>query len=317
MDRVRRVSETVLHAFGNVFFESRPVLDVSLTPAQSDALIQYQSRLDWPLYLGERAFQVTNIVDSESSSVKIQKALLKHHIILEEPTTAVRVAQMRHTIDREIPVKTERITKNFPHQLASTGLSMSGQKLVVALLCFWHEEIRRWYRLEAEEREIRGQIEYATRVNNTRALSFFSAELNKLHRKRRLVWSQREENREMVGGTSNSAGPSGMSGVATVASRAIGVNAGIEEHGLTTDGARDQLPSYVDSTMHGGTTQVATGGAARIPSTGSVDELPEYENLVAQGDANDNGGAEMTANDDVVEGLESTGAVDQLPGHQT
>ncbi|KAF7879405.1 hypothetical protein EAF04_000601 [Stromatinia cepivora] len=303
MERVRRLSGAFLHAVGNVFSEPHPLTDVSLNPAQADALIKYQRHLPHPMYLGERAFFVTEIVDMESSSVKVQKALIKHDIILEAPTTsAPGMLAPRHSMEDEIPVKTAAITKNIPHQLASTGLSISSQKLVVALLCFWFEEWKRWSRLEREERDITEQIEVARRVENTRAIAFFSLELGKVQRKKRLLWSEREENREIVGSSSNAPGLSGMRD---------------HEERITADAASDQLPSYGDSTnptLHGFTIQIATGEAARVRS-GGVDELPSYGDWTTEGGANDDGGVAQSHDNGAIEESQSQSSddVNKLP----
>ncbi|THV55888.1 hypothetical protein BGAL_0002g00430 [Botrytis galanthina] len=298
MERVRRLSGAFLHAVGNVFSEAHPFTDVSLTPAQADALIKYQRRLPHPMYLGERAFMVTDIVDMESSSVEIQKALIQHGIILEAPT-ALEPGMLapRHSMEDEYPVKTAAITKNFPHQLASTSLSISGQKLVVALLCFWFEEWKRYCRLEREEKDLKEQIEVARRVDNTRAIGFFSLELDKIARKKRMLWSEREENREVVGSSSNVSGPS--------ETRARG-------EGLAGNASEDQLPSYGDSMTHGVTIQLDTGGAARCLGSGGLDELPSYGDLTTESG---------TTSHDGVEEASSSNAVDESPNtdvvHQT
>ncbi|KAF7949000.1 hypothetical protein EAE96_008177 [Botrytis aclada] len=291
MERVRRLSGAFLHAVGNVFSEAHPFTDVSLSPAQADALIKYQRRLPHPMYLGERAFMVTDIVDMESSSVKIQQALITHGIILEAPATLEPgMLAPRHGMEDEPPVKTAAITKNFPHQLASTSLSISGQKLVVALLCFWFEEWKRYCRLEREEKDLREQIEVARRVDNIRAIGFFSLELDKVSRKKRMLWSEREENREVVGGSS-----SNVSGSSETRARG---------EGLVGNASEDQLPSYGDSTTHGVTVQLDTGGAARCLSSGGLDELPSYGDLTT-----DSG----TASNDGVGGASSSSAVDESP----
>ncbi|KAJ8065413.1 hypothetical protein OCU04_006101 [Sclerotinia nivalis] len=301
MERVRRLSGAFLHAVGNVFSEPHPLTDVSLNPAQADALIKYQRHLPHPMYLGERAFFVAEIVDTENSSVEVQKALIKHDIILEAPTTsAPGLLAPRHSMEDEIPVKTAAITKNFPHQLASTGLSISSQKLVVALLCFWFEEWKRWSRLEREERDLTEQIEVARRVDNTRAIGFFSSELGKVQRKKRLLWSEREENREIVGSSSNVRGPSGMRD---------------REESLTTDAASDQLPSYGDSTN---SIQIATGGAARVRS-GGVDELPSYGDWTSERGANGDDGVAQSHDHGAIEESQSqsTDDVNKLPSQQS
>lgn len=235
----------------------------------------------------------------ESSSIKIHRALVKHGMISEAPIAPPGMLSPRHTTEDEHPVKPSAITKNFPHQLASTGLSMGGQKLVVALLCFWYEEWKRWCRLQREERDFREQIEIAKRVGNRRGLSFFSVELNKVLRQKRLLWSEREENREVVGSLGAVAGPSGS-----------------ERHGreesTTVD---DQLPSYSDSTMGGLTIQVATGGAARVMSSGGVDELPSYGELSAEGVADDDHEHEEMLTANATDELPSR-VVDHLPSHQ-
>ncbi|KAA8568704.1 hypothetical protein EYC84_007705 [Monilinia fructicola] len=163
---------------------------------------------------------------------------------------------------------------------------MGGQKLVVALLCFWYEEWKRWCRLQREERDFREQIEIAKRVGNRRGLSFFSVELNKVLRQKRLLWSEREENREVVGSLGTVAGPSGS-----------------ERHGreesTTVD---DQLP-------------IATGGAARVMSSGGVDELPNYGELSAEGVADDDHEHEEMLTANATDELPSR-VVDHLPSHQ-
>ncbi|KAB8296888.1 hypothetical protein EYC80_002297 [Monilinia laxa] len=298
MERVRKVSGAFLQAVGNVFSEPLSLTDVSLTPDQSDALIKYQRRLPHPMYLGEHAFFVAEIVDMESSSTKIHKALVRHGMISAVPITPGLLAP-RHTTEDEHPVKPSAITKNFPHQLASTGLSLGGQKLVVALLCFWYEEWKRWCRLQREERDFREQIEIAKRVGNRRGLSFFSVELNKVLRQKRLLWSEREENREVVGSLGTVVGPSGSERQGRAES-------------TTVD---DQLPSYSDSTTGGLTIQVATGGAARVMSSGGVDELPSYGELTADGVADDDHEREETLNANAIDELSSS-VVDHLPSHQ-
>ncbi|KAK6601811.1 hypothetical protein H4I96_07152 [Botrytis cinerea] len=281
MERVRRLSGAFLHAVGNVFSEAHPFTDVSLSPAQADALIKYQRRLPHPMFLGERAFVVTDIVDVESSSVEIQKALVNHD---------------------EHPVKPAAITKNFPHQLASTNLSIGGQKLVVALLCFWFEEWKRYCRLEREEKDLREQIEVARRVDNTRAISFFSLELDKVSRKKRMLWSEREENREVVGASSNASGPSEARG---------------RGERLAGDAAEDQLPSYGDSMMHGVTIQIETGGAARCLSSGGLDELPSYGDLTAESATPSNGGVARASSSDAVVESPNTDVANQSSKNQS
>lgn len=282
MEHVRRLSGAVLHAVGTVFSETPHFTDVSLTPAQADALIKYQRRLPHHMYLGERAFFVAEIVDMESSSVKIHKALIKHGMILEAPNTSNPASNSRHAAEDEMPVKTSAVTKNFPHQLASTGLSIRGQKFVVVLLFFWYEEWRRWCRLEREERNCKEQLENARRVNNTRGISFFSSELNKISRKKRLLWSEREENRGAVGNPDGAVGSSE------------------NQRGRPELDGVGELPSYRDSTTHGITVQVDTGGAARVSGRGGVDELPSYGELTTQQqvtDANQNEAQRAEYND--------------------
>ncbi|QSZ30893.1 hypothetical protein DSL72_000451 [Monilinia vaccinii-corymbosi] len=296
IERVRKVSGAFLQAVGNVFSEALPHTDHSLTPAQSDALIKYQRQLPRPMYLGELAFFVAEIVDMESSSVKIHKTLIEHGMISEAPITPPGMLAPRHNTEDEIPVKTSAITKNFPHQLAPTGLSMDAQKSVLALLYFWLDEWKRWCRLQREERDVREQIERAKRVDNRRGLSFFSVELNKVLRQKKLLWTEREENREAVGSPSTVAGPSGS---------------GRRER---EESIGDQLPSYGDSIMGGLTIQVATGGAARVMSSGGVDELPSYGELTAEG-GTDNSGVEETLSAGAID--ESSGSVDDhSPSHQ-
>ncbi|KAF7901868.1 uncharacterized protein EAF01_007166 [Botrytis porri] len=304
MERVRRLSGAFLNAVGNVFSEAHPFTDVSLSPAQADALIKYQRRLPHPMYLGERAFMVTDIVDMESSSVKIQKALIKHGIILEAPTTLEPgMLAPRHSMEDEHPVKTAAITKNFPHQLASTSLSISGQKLVVALLCFWFVEWKRYCRLEQEEKDLREQIEVARRVDNTRAIGLFSLELDKISRKKRMLWSEREENREVVGGSSsNVAGPS--------ETRARGEN-------LAGNASEDQLPSYGDSMTHGVTIQLDAGGAARCLSSGGLDELPSYGDLTTESGTISNEGVERTSSSNAVDESSNPNIVNQSSKDQS
>lgn len=303
MERVRRLSGAFLHAVGNVFSEAHPFTDVSLSPAQADALIKYQRRLPHPMFLGERAFVVTDIVDVESSSVEIQKALVNHGIILEAPT-ALEPGMLapRPSVEDEHPVKPAAITKNFPHQLASTNLSIGGQKLVVALLCFWFEEWKRYCRLEREEKDLREQIEVARRVDNTRAISFFSLELDKVSRKKRMLWSEREENREVVGASSNASGPSEARG---------------RGERLAGDAAEDQLPSYGDSMMHGVTIQIETGGAARCLSSGGLDELPSYGDLTAESATPSNGGVARASSSDAVVESPNTDVANQSSKNQS
>lgn len=254
------------------------------------------------MYLGERAFFVTEIVDTETSSVEVQKALIEHDIILEAPaTSAPGLLAPRYSMEDEIPVKTAAITKNFPQQLAATDLSLSSQKLVVALLCFWLEEWKRWSRLEREERDLTEQIEVARRVDNTRAIGFFSPQLVKVQRKKRLLWSEREENREIVGSSTSNVGLSGSSGI-----RDRGEN-------LVSDAASEQLPSYGDSTN---SIQIATGGAARVNS-GGVDELPGYEDWTSErgvgvndGGVVNNDGVEQSHEDIAIEESQSRGSND-------
>ncbi|CAD6442845.1 65033eb1-ed3a-4619-89a6-e1fe771522cb [Sclerotinia trifoliorum] len=303
MERVRRLSGAFLHAVGNVFSEPHPLTDVSLNPAQADALIKYQRQLLHPMYLGERAFSITEIVDSETSSIEVQKALIDHDIILGAPaTSAPALLAPRYTMEDEIPVKIAAITKNFPQQLTSTGLSISSQKLVVALLCFWSEEWKRWSRLEREERDLTEQIEVARRVDNTRAIGFFSPQLTKVQRKKRLLWSEREENREMVGSSSSNVRSPGSSGTRD------------REELPVSDAAsnNDQLPSYGDSTN---SIQIATGGAARV-SSGGVDELPRYGDWTSERGVNDNDdGVEQSHENIAIEESQSRGSeeVNKLP----
>ncbi|ESZ98030.1 hypothetical protein SBOR_1561 [Sclerotinia borealis F-4128] len=295
MERVRKLSGAFLHAVGTVF-EPPPLTDITLTPAQCDALITYQRRLPHPTYLGERAFLITDIVDLETSSVKIHKALVKHGILLEAPVssslTSMSAARCNVYSEDEMPVKIAAITRNLPHQLASTGLPIDGQKLVVALLCFWYEEWKRQCRFEREERDLREQIDLARRNGNHRAMGFFAAEINRVLRRKHMLWSEREENRE-------------------VAQRRSGEGrSGGEGDGGRGGEMEEVLPSYRESMVHGVTVQVATGGAARVVGSGAVDELPGYGDLLVReegmgdddddDDDDDDGGAERVTSLDVV-----------------
>ncbi|RAL59328.1 hypothetical protein DID88_006933 [Monilinia fructigena] len=261
MERVRKVSEAFLQAVGNVFSEALSLTDVSLTPDQSDALIKYQRRLPHPMYLGEHAFFVAEIVDVESSSIKIHKALVKHGMISEAPITPGMLAP-RHTTEDEHPVKPSAITKSFP---ASTCI-------------YW--SFNGWSEI-------------------SRCASLVSVELNKVLRQKRLLWSEREENREVVGSLGTVAGPSGSE------------RQGREES-TTVD---DQLPSYSDSTTGGLTIQVATGGAARVMSSGGLDELPSYGELTAERVTDDDHEREETLNANAIDEFSSS-VVDHLPSHQ-
>ncbi|KAA8568705.1 hypothetical protein EYC84_007705 [Monilinia fructicola] len=262
----RKVSGAFLQAVGNVFSEPLSLTDVSLTPDQSDALIKYQRRLPHPTYLGEHAFLVAEIVDMESSSIKIHRALVKHGMISEAPIAPPGMLSPRHTTEDEHPVKTVGNNKEFP---ASTCI-------------YW--PFYGWAEISSCASLF--LIEIAKRVGNRRGLSFFSVELNKVLRQKRLLWSEREENREVVGSLGTVAGPSGS-----------------ERHGreesTTVD---DQLP-------------IATGGAARVMSSGGVDELPNYGELSAEGVADDDHEHEEMLTANATDELPSR-VVDHLPSHQ-
>jgi len=123
--------------------------DVDLSPQQADQIVAYQLASKYPRYLGENAFFVGGVTDSEANSKKVHKGLVKHGIIHPIPEDSSSSGQ---EAAETMTVNTAGITKAFANQMAI--ISVHAQRKLVGLLFFWEEECTRWKLLDQEEREI-------------------------------------------------------------------------------------------------------------------------------------------------------------------
>ncbi|KAE9379139.1 hypothetical protein N431DRAFT_434147 [Stipitochalara longipes BDJ] len=123
--------------------------DVDLSPQQADQLLAYQLASKYPRCLSENAFFIAGITGSESVSKKVNKALVKHGIILPVPEVSSSSGQAG---TETMTVNTAGISKRFASQMAI--ISVHAQRKLVGLLFFWEEECMRWKLLDQEEREI-------------------------------------------------------------------------------------------------------------------------------------------------------------------
>jgi hypothetical protein len=149
-DKKFSFNRLVRNAFPN--FAKDDKNDVNLSPAQADQLLAYQLATPYPRYLDEKAFFIAGLVDSESLSKKVHKALIKNKIILPIPESSSSTGQ-----GGSLTVHTAGVTKGFASQLYM--ISVHSQRKLVGLLFFWEEECMRWKLLDQEEREILGALE--------------------------------------------------------------------------------------------------------------------------------------------------------------
>ncbi|KAL6252936.1 hypothetical protein RBB50_000655 [Rhinocladiella similis] len=122
-------------AVPNFFADESPVRTADLTTYRRDMCYMHQIASLDPYALDERSFYVSGVVDSESVSRKVYKALKKYTIL---GTDGV--------------VDTYKIGPRFPHQLAM--LNIPRQKELIGMLFWWEEECQRLRKLNAEEKEL-------------------------------------------------------------------------------------------------------------------------------------------------------------------
>ena len=162
--------------------------DVDLSPVQADNLVRYQLGLAYQRYLDELSFFLAGIVDTESQSKKVHKALIKNKIILPIPESESSNSANEGV---QMPVNTAGVTKGFASQLAI--ISVHAQRKLVGMLFFWEEECMRWKLLDAEEKDILSALENED-GNRDLAVALEAVEL-----KKKLLPSQRGERTENVG----------------------------------------------------------------------------------------------------------------------
>lgn len=126
-------------AVPNFFEDESPVRTADLTAYRRDMCYMHQIASTDPYALDERSFYVAGVVDSESVSRKVYKALKKYTILGNDGI-----------------VDTHKIGPRFPHQLAM--LNIPRQKELVGMLFWWEEECQRLRKLNAEEKELDGLI---------------------------------------------------------------------------------------------------------------------------------------------------------------
>ncbi|KAK8219852.1 hypothetical protein M8818_000826 [Zalaria obscura] len=149
---------------------------IDLSPLEADLLVHHQLAQPQLQYLSPIAFSAAKIVDNESTSVKIHKALTKNGILglPSEPNAT--------------PVTTTAITRSFAHQLAFVSAHV--QRRLVALLFFWEEECARFRMLDEEE----AALLHATSDMPTEPLPHeLQVQLEAIRQRRRLLPSQRAE----------------------------------------------------------------------------------------------------------------------------
>lgn len=164
-------------------------IDVNLTLAQADNLVNHQLSLSHSQYLDEEAFYPAEITESIAKSVKVHKALVKHGLILPPPATLDGVEYIGGGPENNVmmTVNTAGITKDFASQIPATDVH--AQRKLVSLLFFWEEECMRWRKLEKEGRDILETLNAEEGCDQESA----EARLRTLMKERILLPSQREE----------------------------------------------------------------------------------------------------------------------------
>ncbi|KIW18797.1 hypothetical protein PV08_03086 [Exophiala spinifera] len=129
-------------AVPNFFADESPVRTANLISYRRDMCYMHQIASPDPYALDERSFYVAGVVDSESVSRKVHRALKKCSILGDDGI-----------------VDTHKIGPRFPHQLAL--LNIPRQKDLVGMLFWWEEECQRLRKLNAEEEELDELIAHA------------------------------------------------------------------------------------------------------------------------------------------------------------
>jgi hypothetical protein len=146
-----------------------------LSTQQQDNLFVFQAGLSRAKVLDELVFYIVGIVTREAASRKIHEALLKIGVLS----------------DAGAAVHTDRITKNFAHQMYM--ITSHQQKMLVNLLFAWEEELVRWRLIEEERDEILAVME----AERTSGEGGFRGDLEKRLKELEGLWKLKPSMRAM------------------------------------------------------------------------------------------------------------------------
>ncbi|KAI1609377.1 hypothetical protein EDD36DRAFT_69311 [Exophiala viscosa] len=123
-------------AVPNFFADESRIRTDTLDQYRRDMCYMHQIASQNPYALDEHSFYVAGVVDSESVSKRVHKALKKCEILSQQDGT----------------VNTYNIGPRFTHQLAV--LNIYRQKELVSMLFWWEEECQRLRKLDAEKKDL-------------------------------------------------------------------------------------------------------------------------------------------------------------------
>lgn len=122
-------------AVPNFFADESRIRTADLNQYRRDMCYMHQIASQDPYALDQHSFYVAGIVDSESVSKRVHKALKKYEILREDGT-----------------VDTLKVGPRFTHQLAL--LNIPRQRELISMLFWWEEECQRLRKLDAEENDL-------------------------------------------------------------------------------------------------------------------------------------------------------------------